>query len=255
MPVFLSVFALAQYVRPSMASYSALIRYPQRLPVGYGTRCRVRSEYPAVFRAHVSSARYLLVKKCISKTCPLFSRVFNALFLLYAIIQSSEVQHSLTNVSSQGGLSHLPVKVLTTALPIVISIAELAYITLAWTIYNEFGWKVYKFLGADRQIKKMFAAYQIYQCLIKFDIFFWVGFCVQIAWLVLNGHSLEFYITGAALVLSVVLLVEGHLAARYENKWMMISFLSGCVAAMVYFCYKVWLLLYCLLPSHFGLLI
>jgi len=164
--------------------------------------------------------------------------VFNALFLLYAIIQSSEVQHSLTNVSSEGGLSHLPVNVLTTVLPIVISIAELAYIALAWTIYNEFGWKVYKFLGADRRIKKMFAAYQIYQCLIKFDVFFWVGFCVQIAWLVLDSHSLEFYITLAALVLSVVLLVEGHLAARYENKWMMISFLSGCVAAMVYFSYK-----------------
>jgi hypothetical protein len=56
---------------------------------------------------------------------------------------------------------------------------------------------------------------------------------------VLDSHSLEFYITCGALVLSVVLLVEGHLAARYENKWMMISFLSGCVGAMVYFSYKV----------------
>ncbi len=161
------------------------------------------------------------------------------MFLLYAIIQSSEVRHSLTNVSSQDGFSHLSVNVLTTALPIVISIAELAYIALAWTIYKEFGWKVYKFLGADRQIKKMFAAWQIYQCLIKFDIFFWVGFCVQIAWLVLDSHSLQFYVTCAALPLSIVLLVDGHLAARYENKWMMISFLSGCVGAMIYFCYKV----------------
>jgi len=159
----------------------------------------------------------------------------------------------LANISSQGGFSHLPVNVLTTVLPIVISIAELAYITLAWTIYKEFGWKVYKFLGADRQIKKMFAAYQIYQCLIKFDVFFWVGFCVQIGWLVLDRNSLEFYITSAALVLSIVLLVDGHLAARYENKWMMITFLSGCVAAMIYFCYKVWLLRHCLFPSHFRL--
>ena len=178
-------------------------------------------------------------QKCISETTTFFSRVFNALFLLYAIIQSSEVHNSLDILSTEDGFSHVPVNVLTTVLPIVISIAELAYIALAWTIYNEFGWKVYKFLGADRQIKKMFAAYQIYQCLIKFDVFFWVGFCVQIAWLVLNSHSLEFYITCGALVLSIVLLVEGHLAARYENKWMMISFLSGCVAAMVYFCYKV----------------
>jgi len=144
----------------------------------------------------------------------------------------------VTALNLQGGLSHIPVNVLTTVLPIVIAIAELAYIALAWTIYNEFGWKVYKFLGADRQIKKMFAVYQIYQCLVKFDVFFWVGFCVQFTFLVLDSHSWEFYITVAALPLSVVLLVEGHLAARYENKWMMASFLSGCVGAMIYFSYK-----------------
>jgi len=164
--------------------------------------------------------------------------VFNALFLVYAIIQSSEVR-SVTALASQTGFSHIPINVLTVVLPIVISIAELAYIALAWTIYNEFGWKVYKFLGADRQIKKMFAIYQIFQCLVKFDVFFWAGFLVQYAWLVLDSHSVEFYITCAALPLSIVLLVEGHLAARYENKWMMTSFLSGCVGAMIYFCYKV----------------
>ena len=140
---------------------------------------------------------------------------------------------------SQNGFSHLPVNVLTTVLPIVISVAELAYVALAWTIYNEFGWKVYKFLGADRQIKKMFAVYQIFQCLVKFDVFFCAGFCVQITFLVLDSHSLEFYITCASLPLSIVLLVEGHLAARYENKWMMTSFLSGCAGAMIYFSYKV----------------
>jgi hypothetical protein len=113
-------------VRPSPDAllYSLLIRYSQRVPVGYGIGRRVRSEHPAIFRAYVSSVRYLPVKKCIFKTSPFFSRVFNALFLLYAIIQSSEVQHSLTNVSSEGGLSHLPINVLTTVLPIVISIAK-----------------------------------------------------------------------------------------------------------------------------------
>lgn len=168
--------------------------------------------------------------------CPFSSRVFNALFIVYAIIQSSEVRSTL---SSETGFSHIPVNVLTTVLPIVVSVAELAYVALAWTIYNEFGWKVYKFLGANRQIKKMFAVYQIFQCLIKFDVFFWVGYSVQFAILVLDSHSLEFYITCAALPLSIVLLVEGHLAARHEHKWMMISFLSGCVGAMIYFCYKV----------------
>ncbi|THH08687.1 hypothetical protein EW146_g8910 [Bondarzewia mesenterica] len=164
--------------------------------------------------------------------------IFNALLLVYAIIQTSEIRNSLSTIIDQRGISHIPVDVLTTILPIVISVSELAYIALGWKIYTEFGWKVYKFLGADRRIKQMYAHYQIFQCLVKFDVFFWVGFSIQFIWLVLNNQDWEYYVTCAALPLSVVLLVEGHLAARYENKWMMLTFMSGCIGAMVYFFYK-----------------
>ena len=164
--------------------------------------------------------------------------VFNALFLLYAIIQIKEIRDATINSTAQGA-SGIPIPVLTTIIPIVISVAEVAYIGLGWKIYNEFGWKVYKFLGADRQIKKMYAHYQIYECLVKFDVFFWIGFSVQFIWLVLRDTDWEYYVTYAALPLSVVLLVEGHLAARHENKWMMATFMIGCVGAMIYFIYKV----------------
>ncbi|KAF9270476.1 hypothetical protein L218DRAFT_849696, partial [Marasmius fiardii PR-910] len=166
----------------------------------------------------------------------IFLAVFNALFLVYAIIQISEVREAVSN--AQPGITNIPVNVLTTIIPVVIAVSELAYIALGWKIYDEFGWKVYKFLGADRRIKKMYANYQIYECLLKFDVFFWVGFSVQFIWLVLNKDDWEFYVTCAALPLSVILLAEGHLAARYEHKWMMATFLSGCVGAMVYFFYK-----------------
>ncbi|CAK5279985.1 unnamed protein product [Mycena citricolor] len=161
--------------------------------------------------------------------------IFNALFLVYAVIQIGEIRQ-LNTVSS----SIIPINVLTTIIPCVIGVAEIAYIALGWKIYNEFGWSVYKFLGADRRIKRYYANYQIYECLVKFDVFFWAGFSVQFIWLVLLDHDWEFYITCAALPLSVVLLIEGHLAARHENKPMMYTFLSGCVGAMIYFLYKVW---------------
>lgn len=169
--------------------------------------------------------------------------VFNALFLVYAIIQIAEIREIVPTEDS----SAVPINVLTTIIPIVISIAELAYIGLGWKIYNEFGWKVYKFLGADRRIKKMYANYQIYECLVKFDVFFWAGFSVQFIWLVLQKTDWEYYVTCAAMPLSLILLVEGHLAARHENKWMMATFMSGCVGAMVYFVYKVCCIL--LLPE------
>jgi hypothetical protein len=162
-------------------------------------------------------------------------RLFNLLFLIYAIIQIGEIQNATT---TSEGIIHIPVNVLTNIIPAVISAAEVAYIALGWKIYNEFGWKVYKFLGADRRIKKMYASYQIFLCLVKFDLFFWVGFSVQFLWLVLSKTDWEYYVTWAALPLSVVLLVEGHLAARHENKWMMATFMSGCIGALVYFVYK-----------------
>ncbi|KAJ8507522.1 hypothetical protein ONZ45_g10113 [Pleurotus djamor] len=164
--------------------------------------------------------------------------IFNALFLLYAIIQISEIRDAFAHSTVVEGFSNIPVNILTTIIPIVISVAEVCYIALGWKIYNEFGWKLYKELGADRTIKKMFANYQVFECLIKFDVFFWVGFSVQFIWLVLNKNDWEYYVTCAALPLSLVLLVEGHLAARHENKWMMATFMSGCVGAMVYFIYK-----------------
>ncbi|KDR84785.1 hypothetical protein GALMADRAFT_289380 [Galerina marginata CBS 339.88] len=164
--------------------------------------------------------------------------IFNALFLLYAVIQIKEIRDALADSTVGGGISNIPINVLTTIIPIVISVAEVAYIGLGWKIYNEFGWKVYKFLGADRRIKKMYADYQIYECLVKFDVFFWAGFSVQFIWLVLQDTDWEYYVTCAALPLSIVLLVEGHLAARHENKWMMATFMAGCVGAMIYFIYK-----------------
>lgn len=209
-------------------------------PNNIATTSKKMPVYLSVFAlAHVFQLGMALDAVYARNTLQFFAlTVFNALFLVYAIIQSSEVRNSLSTVSSQSGFSHIPVNALTTVLPIVIAIAELAYVALAWTIYNEFGWKVYKFLGADRRIKRMFAVYQIFQCLVKFDVFFWVGFCLQFTFLVLDRHSWEFYVTCAALPLSIVLLVEGHLAARYENRWMMLSFISGCVGAMIYFSYK-----------------
>ncbi|KAI0321674.1 hypothetical protein OF83DRAFT_1236941 [Amylostereum chailletii] len=168
----------------------------------------------------------------------IFLAVSNGLFLVYAIVQSSEVRGSFAEIGHDDGVSGIPVNVLLTVLPIVIAVAELAYIGLGYKIYTEFGWKVYKFLGADRQIKKMFAHYQIFQCLVKFDLFFWVGFSIQLIWLVLQKNGWEYYVTIIALPLSILLLIEGHLAARYENKAMMVTFLAGCGGALVYFSYK-----------------
>jgi hypothetical protein len=78
------------------------------------------------------------------------------------------------------------------------------------------------------------------QCLIKFNVFFWVGFSTQwISLVLIKKSDFEFYTTIITLPISILLLVEGYLATRHENRWMMYGFMGGCVAGCGYFAYKV----------------
>jgi len=170
---------------------------------------------------------------------PIYS-LFNFILLIYSIIESVEINQFRQALESENlnGLSSIPIMVLLYTSHAVLAISEVFYIALAWQVWREFGWKVYKFLGADIAVKRMFAHYQIFLCLVKFDLFFWVGFSAQLIYLVLSDNDMEYYLTILALPLSLLLLIEGHLAARYENKWLMGSFVLGCLAACVYFVYK-----------------
>lgn len=170
--------------------------------------------------------------------------VFNATLLLYAIIQKSEIGPFLPKAGT--GISDISVNVLTTIIPIVIAVAECAYIALGWKIWREFGWKVYKRLGADRQVKRMYTRYQIFVCVMKFDVFFFIGFTVQLIALVLDNGDWERYVTIAALPFSFLVLANGMLAARYENLVMMVTFMLGCAGAMCYFVYKVLSIISCI---------
>ena len=253
MPVYLSVFALAQCVTSLwlVVSSSRLSCSVFQLAMAVDA-VYARNTLQFIGLTYVG---FLGHTTAHASHCVLF-RIFNALLLVYAIIQIFEIRRIVEQIPAldSQGISPVPVSTVTAVLPVVISVAELAYIGLGWKIYKEFGWKVYKFLGADRRIKKMFTSYQIFQCLVKFDVFFWVGFSVQFIWLVLHKRSdWEYYITCAALPVSLILLVEGHLAARHENMLMMVTFMSGCVGALVYFVYKVCCRACTMLPPNLTL--
>ncbi|KZT43920.1 hypothetical protein SISSUDRAFT_1039843 [Sistotremastrum suecicum HHB10207 ss-3] len=168
----------------------------------------------------------------------LFLTMFNALFLVYAILQISEIRNTWPQGEPQN--STIPINILTAIIPCVIGVAELAFIVLGWSIWREFGWKVFKLLGADLRIKTIYMHYQIYECLLKFDIFFAIGFSAQLMTLVLQRTDVEYYITVAALPVSLLILIAGHLAARHENKPLMYVFMVGCIAGSGYFGYKLY---------------
>jgi hypothetical protein len=134
----------------------------------------------------------------------------------------------------------------------------LIYIWLTWLIYQEFGWEIYKKIGADRAIKKMYKWYQVFAVVLKFgrqsalvvnrkvepssyyhtDYFFFIGFSLQILFLVFHESESEKLLTEIAIPFALVLLIFGYLAAKYEWKYLMWGFLAGCVAAATYFAAK-----------------
>lgn len=82
------------------------------------------------------------------------------------------------------------------------------------------------------------------------SVFFFKWHLAQFIGLVLKHDDFEFGLTIAALPLSMLLLLQGHLAAKHESKWMMWSFLVGLVAGFAYFIYKV--CLWCLILINCG---
>lgn len=43
----------------------------------------------------------------------------------------------------------------------MIAATEIVYLSTFWAIYREFGWTIYKRIGADRSIKTSFMWYQV----------------------------------------------------------------------------------------------
>ncbi|KAL7009186.1 Vacuolar protein sorting-associated protein 4 [Cystobasidiomycetes sp. EMM_F5] len=161
--------------------------------------------------------------------------IFNAMFLIYAVIQISEIKQAFTVLKN--GMDR-PSLVMIMVIPVIIGVAEAIYIGLSYYIYRVLGWEVYKKLGADRSMKRMYLAYQVYICILKFDFFFFVAFSLQFWLLVPDQSASERYLTLGAALISPLILSAGYLAVRKEIKPLMYAMLAACVLAAGYFLFK-----------------
>ncbi|GAA5927718.1 hypothetical protein JCM10213_000875 [Rhodosporidiobolus nylandii] len=159
--------------------------------------------------------------------------LFNTLFLVYALVQIHEIR-SLVNGAA--------LKVLVWFIPGMISLTELTYLATIWAIYKEFGWQVFKKIGADRRIKKCYAWFQVFLAILKFDGFFFLAFSLQLVFLVPTQTSAERWITVAALPVTLVILFIGYYAVKREHKEFFWAFLAGCSAGCAYFVYKLFII-------------
>jgi hypothetical protein len=109
--------------------------------------------------------------------------------LIYSAIQVQQIQDAIVATELVSTLNYDPwpstifphsvisliipgVKPFLIAVPSVIALAGIILLIITWKLYDEFGWTIYKHIGASVQMRRHFLVYQIFVALLKFDFFF-----------------------------------------------------------------------------------
>jgi len=127
---------------------------------------------------------------------------------------------------------------------VIMLVFAVTFAIQAWTLYQEFGWIVFKKIGADLRMRRMYMVYQIFIMMLKIDIFMLLSFSVQ--WLVMLFYEAELSGDYAQVIIhsvvsiggSVVMLAVAYYGIRAENRWAMLVFFLGDVLSIGYFISK-----------------
>jgi len=175
--------------------------------------------------------------------------VFHVALVVFAVIQVHETKVALVRTPNCdgtvdyvtcGGSGTLYSKVehLLIIVPCIIAASWLVMIFFVRALYYEFGWAIFRIVGANPAMKTMYQYYQILLCLLKFDFFAFTGVTIQLLIVVLSKNSVEFGLTVAAIPVVLILLIGCGIAVKREIHWLMSISLFLMLASETYFVYK-----------------
>ncbi|KAI7907070.1 uncharacterized protein BX663DRAFT_528897 [Cokeromyces recurvatus] len=144
--------------------------------------------------------------------------LFNLCCLGYAVFQFKQIAEALNQQMANSPLVWSLQKIMI-ANPIIICFCQLVYFYLGARLYLEFGWRIYKKIGADPDIR---------------------SFSIQYLVLVLRKADSEYPLTIVALPITCIILVLAVYAVRHESKYLIVLFFVGLAAGVGYFIFKIY---------------
>ncbi|KAJ2768423.1 hypothetical protein IWQ56_002519 [Coemansia nantahalensis] len=164
--------------------------------------------------------------------------LFNVMCLAYALIQYTTFY---VHPSASAGIFQKDhdMRVLSITTMVVYALCSVAFALLSWELYQTFGWKTYKKLGADLRLRRAYKWHQILLTLLKLDVFFFIAYSVQLATLVLRVSDPETWVQiGVVIPGSVVFLVLSFWALKVEKKRVMVAVIVCLGLSPAYFIYR-----------------
>lgn len=92
--------------------------------------------------------------------------IYNVGMLIYAAIQYDQVDDAIKDLKEQGLISPettvwKDVQPYLLTVPIIISFFTVVMSLIAWKLYDEFAWTIYKHISADLRMKRRFLTFQV----------------------------------------------------------------------------------------------
>lgn len=176
--------------------------------------------------------------------------MFNVSALGYGIFQPFQLRNVTT---AETFLKIWPYSI---GILFVLTLFTVIFIYLAFKMYQVFGWKVYKRVGADpfyistlpsrfcllsltrRFYVEIYREYEVFTMLIKMDFFFFITYSSQFVVLVLHPGDIELALTILAIPISILIIFISIYALRHEKESWMVAFMLCLVFSMAYFIFK-----------------
>lgn len=181
--------------------------------------------------------------------------ILNVALLITAALQISQVRDAFRN-QDQAGLGvpcqsrpsrrcnavrtlYPDVEPLLIAVPVVVGVAQIPLTYFALKLSQDFGWEIYRKIGADLRKRRMMLVYQIFVCFLKYTGFFGLAFCIAYLILVSTRDDAEFGLTIAAIPAAIVVLFLSAIAVQKELRSLMCFCVLCMLAGVAYFVFKI----------------